>query len=174
LIPVIPVFPVVAPYIAINNVPLGCNFADNLDEWLEENKERNKEIDKRQLYQKTAEELSIYKPFYKPFRKIYERNKNFTVFEIDKEYKSNQEDISLLLKKRKSDLNKEEIELLKSKPGNKFSRKSAFTILCNRFKNDLDFPIKIDLTDNDNIQDEFDRFIKQFDKSPESKVKYNK
>lgn len=137
----------------------------SLEEWIEENNERNIEIDKRKLYQNTAEELSVYKPYYNTFGLIYERHKNMTIIEIEKDYNTNIKDSSFLWNVGKSDLSKEEIMLLKSYKINSLTRKAAFIILLNRFKNNKDFPIKIDFSNDDNIQDEYEKFIKQYDKS---------
>jgi len=142
----------------------------NLEEWDEEIDKRNLEIDKRQLYQETAESLSVYLPFYGSYRKIYNRNKGMKIDEIKTEYITKIEDNSILWEKRKSDLSIEEIELLEKHKKKIFRRVPAFIIFCHRFKNDMDFPIKVNLNDYDNIMDQYDKFIKQFDKSPQSKI----
>jgi len=144
-------------------------FNKNHEEWLDENKEKNLEIDKRQLFQETAEMLTIYMPFYKIFSEILTSNKNMIIDEIKTEYELMQKNNSIFWENRSSELTIEEIKLLKTLKIKKFNRVSAFVILCHRFKNDKDFPIKIDLTNMDNIMDQFDKFIKQFYKSPFSK-----
>jgi len=141
----------------------------SLKEWEGENDERIKEIDKRKIYQDAAEALSIYMPFYKSYKQILNRNKNMIIDDVKKEYISMHDKNSFLEVKRRSDLSLVEIKLLEKHKLKKFKRVPAFIILCHRFKNDKDFPIKIDLNNIDSIMDQFDKFIKQFYKSPYSK-----
>lgn len=139
----------------------------NFDDWIKQSDELHIEKEKKYLYKKTIEELNIkYKPFYKVWNDIYVKNKGRIIY-----FKSTVDEfgISILWSK---DLNKnihsltkeEKFYLFKNEEFN-ITRFSSFLVLIFRYKNDPDFPIKVDLNNLEEIKKVYIKFNDSYRKT---------
>lgn len=137
-------------------------------DWNDQFNKLDKEIDRKLLFKTTLDELKIkYRPYYKIWDKIYLENLNL---EININYDFKNYNIKLLWDKKlidkKPSISQEELNFIRNYNEFKITRFSAYLILIYRYKDDIDFPIKVNLYELDRIKQSYNKFYAAYKNTP--------